>query len=478
MKNKQAIAEAWKRGLLSWKLHAAQKKMYNIYSGAEPSSTLVWLCSRQLGKSALITILALEQALKKPNSVIKILTDTKLHARNIFDPLFKQFTEDCPEELKPQYHRSDYQYTFANGSVIQLAGSDGGHFEKLRGQKSELILVDEAGFVSNLEEVVMSVLRPTTTHTGGKIILASTPPSDPDHDFHHFIETAEANGTLSKFTLYDNPLLSQEQIEKIIFEYGGVNSDRFRREYLVEIIRSDKNLAFPEFDDNLCKEIVKEWKRPPFFDCYVGMDLGGKDLTAVIFGYYDFRNDRIVIEDELIMDFAKPQNTVQKLTNDIKKKEEGLWFDPLTNEQRTPLSRVSDVNPIVLKEINIASKGQLFFKVARKDEKEAAVNNLRVLLENRKIVIDPRCTTLIRHLKNAKWSENRRKEFARSVENGHYDAVDALIYMVRSMMFSKNPYPAHYDLNLRQEDTFYRNPYSKTDSMEAYRAIFGLKRKR
>jgi hypothetical protein len=69
---------------------------------------------------------------------------------------------------------------------------------------------------------------------------------------------------------------------------------------------------------------------------------------------------------------------------------------------------------------------------------------MRIMLKERRIIINPRCVTLIRHLKNAVWKKGR-KEFSRSPDMGHYDAVDALKYMVRNVVYSHNPYPANYD---------------------------------
>ena len=177
-----AIAELWNRGELSWKCHSVQKDMRNVFYNADDNATLVWLLARQSGKSVELAILALEQCLRKPNSIVKLLTDTKLHAQSIFDPIFKMLLEDCPETLKPAYVESKFTYHFSNGSSIQLAGSDNKHYERLRGQKSDLVLVDEAGFCDNLKHIVKSILLPTLTHTGGKIVLASTPPTDPDHE--------------------------------------------------------------------------------------------------------------------------------------------------------------------------------------------------------------------------------------------------------------------------------------------------------
>lgn len=189
--NKLALKhELWRRGLIHYKFHSVQKELWDVYSNSSEGSTMVWLLPRQMGKSFCLGLIATIQCNSKPNSIVKLLTDTKLHAKTIYEPIFREIFEDCPEDLKPEYIASSYVYVFKNGSQIQLAGSDGGHAERLRGQKSDLILVDEAGFCSNLNYNVNSILFPTTTHTGGKIVLASTPSPEPDHDFVGFVEEA------------------------------------------------------------------------------------------------------------------------------------------------------------------------------------------------------------------------------------------------------------------------------------------------
>lgn len=225
--------ELWRRGILVFKMHKVQKEMFEIYLNAEPRSTLVWLLARQSGKSYLLAILALMEAIQNPNSITKLLTDTKIHVQTIFEPLFREILEDCPEDVRPEYLPSKFIYVFPNGSQIQMAGTDANNAERLRGQKSSLILVDEAAFCNKLSYNVMSILFPTTTHTGGKIVLASTPPEEPDHDFTDFIEEAEQNNLLTKKTLYDNPLLDDAVKQSIVNKFiGGANNPQFRREYL------------------------------------------------------------------------------------------------------------------------------------------------------------------------------------------------------------------------------------------------------
>lgn len=472
LQKQQVINELYKRGNLSWKCHSVQKEMYDIYHSAKANSTLVWLLARQSGKSYLICVLAIEQALRKPHSIVKILTDTKIHAKNIYDKLFEEILHDCPEDLKPTFIKAQYIYEFPNGSQIQLAGSDSGHFEKLRGQKSAAVFVDEAGFCNQLENIVKSVLLPTTTHTGGRIVLASTPPEAYDHDFINFIEEAKMRDYLTVKTINENPLLNAEQIARIEKEMGGRDSERFKREYLCQISKNSETSVVPEFTEDLQLEIVREWPVAPHKDCYVSMDLGGKDLTFVVFGYFDFRANKIIVEDELVMDMRKKDNNIRTLMDQILKKEEALWKDPYTLDPIKPYIRVSDINPIVTKEIYSLSNGLVNFVNPNKSDKIAAIHDLRVLLQSKRIIIHPRCKNLIRHLENVRWSNSRSKtEFARSADDGHYDGVDALIYLIKSIVYSRNPYPSNYDF---PNGDIMVNPRFKGTDFSAYRKMFNL----
>jgi len=482
--NKREIQdELWRRGILVHLMHKVQRQMYMLYENASPQSTLVWLLARQSGKSYLLAILALTEAIRNPNSIIKLLTDTKIHVQTIFEPLFREILESCPEDVRPEYLPSKFIYVFPNGSQIQMAGTDANNAERLRGQKSSLILVDEAAFCNNLNYNVMSILFPTTTHTGGKIVLASTPPEEPDHEFIEFIEIAEAEGALTKKTLYDNPLLSDEKKQHIISKFiGGVNNPNFRREYLCELIRDENRTVIPEFDDDLQKLIVRDYSKPAFYNPYVSMDIGFKDLTVVLFGYYDFKNDRVIIEDEIIKEGKDLK--LNKFAEEILRKEEVLWMNILTNEQIKPELRVSDIDYIVINEINRASDNRLNFQAIKKAPgyKLPLINQLRVMLQSEKIVINPRCETLITHLRNGRWKDSSAKDdFARSPGLGHYDAIDALLYMIKSVNYTKNPFPSNYGRS--GDSTFYNNggfgykSNAQQSNIAVYESIFGIKKK-
>ena len=130
----------------------------------------------------------------------------------------------------------------------------------------------------------------------------------------------------------------------------------------------------------------------------------------------------------------------------LSEKEKKLWGDPSNPDPKSykpPYIRVSDNNNLLLLN-DLDTLHGLRFIPTRKDNKEAAVNQVKMKIADCDIIINPRCKVLIYHIKNAKWDKNR-KSFVRSPDAGHYDALDALIYLVRNIVLGKNPYPKGYN---------------------------------
>lgn len=398
------------------------------------------LIARQTGKSYLLGILATEACLKQPNAVVKFVTPKQRTGKNIIKKTMRAILEDCPPEIKPQWKEADKVFVFPNGSEIQLAGSDNKNYDNIRGGTCDLWIVDEAGFCDDLETVVYSVLAPTTTMTKGRGILSSTPdPDDPEHDFiKKFVEPAKLKDKLFKYTLHENPQLTKAEIQEIIDRYvGGEKNAKFRAEYLCEIVRNIENTVIPEFTDEVEAEIVREWEKPKFFDTYLAMDIGGKDFTVVLFAYYDFLNNKLIIEDEFVM--RDKQNT-ETIAKNVNNKCQTLW------DEKPPYLMFADNNNIILLN-DLRLYHGLNFIPTRKDNKEAQINQVRLKIQRGEIIINPRCKTLIAHIKHASWAKSNKngyKQFAHGSDGGHYDALDALIYLVRNVVFGKNPYPSGY----------------------------------
>lgn len=445
---KEAIAVLWQRGNLRWKLYENQKIMYDSIKQSGRKQTII-SCARRFGKSHLMCILAVEACLKKSNSIVKYVCPQQNMVKTILKPIMNKIFKDCPPELKPEYKTNDKMYLFPNGSQIQMAGTDKGHHESLRGGESILWIVDEAGFCDELKYVVNSVLAPTADTTGGSGIIASTPSPIPDHEFNiHFFEAAEQKSELLKFTIYDNPMLSERDIQDIINRFPLKEQDpEFRREYLCIIDRQSDSIVIPEFTTEVQKDIIVEWPRPAYYDCYTSMDIGHNDFTVVLFAYYDFKNAVTVIEDEHVVN--GPALRSDTLASTIRKKEQLLWLNAMTGEMREPYLRIADNNNLILLNDLTLQHGLIFFPTA-KDENLASINNVRTKVADRRLIIHPRCKTLIHHMKNAVWDKNR-KTYRKGPDGSHYDALDACKYLLRNVQETKNPYPAGYGLRLNGE---------------------------
>lgn len=460
----------WERGILTFKLDHTQLEMVNNFKFSEKKVT-VWSCSRRLGKTRTLCLLAIEYCIKKPNAIVKFLCPTQKMVKTNIRPIMRELTADCPEEMRPIEKVAEGIWYFpSTGSQIQIAGCDGGKADSIRGTSGDLCIVDEAGFVSSdLKYIVNSILLPLTTTTKGRIILASTPPKSPTHDFVYFINKAKSEKAFIHKTIFDNPRLTQQDIDILAEAVGGYESQSFRREYLAQVI-IDKNLAIvPEFE-SVKHKIVKEWIRPPFYDTYVAMDLGVKDLTVVLFAYFDFRANKLIIEDELVSNGQFL--TTAGLADGIKEKESKCFSDPFTGDCKPPLKRISDNNLQVIGDL--WRLHGLYFFPTRKDDADAALNNMRILIKDEQIIINPRCETLINHLESGIWNKNKTN-FARvgSTENDsdsqhHFDALDSLKYLVRNVEFQKNPYPASFGL-VSGPSAFYKNgPPTNNNSVNAH----------
>lgn len=443
----EAAAILWSEGILHWTLHSGQKDLYDSYVNCK-DKTVVWNCSRRFGKSFTLCVIAIEACLKTPDSLVKYCCSKQVDARGIIRPLIREIITSCPKELRPTFKVQERAWVFPNGSRIELTGLDGGRAESIRGGSCHLAIIDEAGLVSDLKYIVTSILLPTTLTTKGKIILASTPPKTSAHPFVEYVNVARIQNNLVTKTIHDNPQIDADELQKIIVENGGADSITFRREFLCHIILDQDSAVVPEFTPELKEKIVKEWERAPFYDGYVSMDLGLKDLTVVLFAWYDFKNAKLIVEDEYVIN-GQRFNT-QVLAEGIKKKEAEHFTDKLTGEERPPYLRVSDNNLIVINDL--WQLHGLRFIATRKDDADAALNNMKIMLQNEKIIINPRCRTLITHLESAVWNKSK-SSFERSADFGHFDAIDSLKYMVRNVQQQKNPYPNGY-LNKYNENHF------------------------
>jgi hypothetical protein len=432
---KRLHAEAfWRRGILEWKLRPIQQKIKADIARRKSRKAVVH-CSRRIGKSYLLVTAAIEYAIKQPKWPVRYVAPTRVGLRQIIHPIFREIVSDCPEPCKPVWNSTDNQYQLPNGGVIHLSGVNNGHEDDPRGTAAGLCIVDEAGFVDDLSYVVRDVLIPQTINTGGYVILSSSSPRTPAHDFVEFIQEAELNGDYSKYDIHQSDYPT-DVISEFIREAGGEKSSTWQREYLCKLIVDESSAICPEWKD----EYVQAWPRSEFFkfyQLYESMDVGGRDKNAVLFGYYDFTAAKLILEGEYVLE--GPSMTTETIAYEVKKREKSLWGE------RSVHCRVADNNNVILLN-DLQSFHKLPFYPTTKDDLEAMVNQLRLWVNQGRVIISPECKETINCLRYGIWND-RRSEFARSRALGHYDALAALIYMVRNIDQHTNPIPPEYGIS-------------------------------
>lgn len=487
----QAIDKLWRAGNLSYKLKGIQKEMYDTVHNTEgkKGKKSIFLVSRRSGKSFTMALLATEYCTKYPNSIIKYLLPKKKDAKTILLPIMRTILEDCPEDLKPEWKVADYVFDFPNGSQIQLGGTDNGNAESLRGGFANIAMIDEAGFqdYNDFTYIVQSIIVPTLLTTRGRIVMASTPSKEPSHPFMvEYVEPAREAGELIEYDIYSNPMIDEQQMQEIIEEYPlGIHDPNFRREMLLESSPDQQVQVVPEFDSKAFEDIVRVSATPDRFDTYVSGDVGAIDLTVYLFGYWDWDRQVLVIKDELVLGGDGTKLNTGEIADGIIRKEKELFKNKLTGDVDKPYMRIMDNNLIVINDLR--SIYNLDFYPTKKDDKSAAIDQVRVMIQNREIEIDPKCEVLLHHLKTTQWRFNsigQRKGFKRtgkvSKHKAHHgDAIDALVYLVRNIQRSKNPYPDNYG-NMISSDTFTHPGHRQNNNklQEFMHGIIGLKKKK
>lgn len=482
---REARWELWRMGDLSWKLKGCQVDLYNAITD-QSDDVSVGLCSRRIGKSTTALVAQVESCIQHPLIITKHACPTQKMVKEMIYPALRVIFHDAPPEfsLDKLWIASEGKLIFPNGSMITIAGTDGNNADNLRGAYCHIAVADEAGFMDDLDYVIRSILLPQTDTTGGKLILLSTPNYyNPVHEFHtEYVFPYEASGKLVKFTLFDSPMVNDKERAKIIARYKtGVDDPKFRCEYLVEVPRSTEHTVFSEFYQNK-KNIITEENMtiPQFCDTYVGGDVGVRDLTAYIFAYYNFKEATLYIMDEWIMNGT--EMTTEHIANAIKTKEE-LHFKHENGARIYPLRRIMDNELKLITDLNRLHG--INFMATKKDNLAAAVNEVKIMLQDNRIKIHPRCKHLIYHLENAQWKKNHvgreldhlPDSIDGDIKGGHCDAAMALVYLVRNILFNHNPYPEnHLTLTENQHHRSGSYPTQNTSVNTMVKNLLGIKR--
>lgn len=421
-KEEKTLATA---GILSpWILYDAQKDVY-----VKQAESRFPFCemNRRFGKT-FTTYLRLHEILsRKKNWVARWCEPWKNQCREILQPEINKIAALIPEAQRPTWKTTDSFYEFPNtGSRLYLRGVNEDKGESARGAFSNIIVLDEVGSYKDTAYIVNEVLLPQLLTTKGQLIMIGTPPRKLDHEYYKYKQQAIESGQFIQKKISDCTWFDPADVESMCQAVGGKDSAAWRREFMCEPVADGESLVLPEFSElDHVKDVIQ---MPEHFDVYVSMDSGFHDHTAVLFAALDFLKSKVLIIDEL---WVRGQNSEQ-ISNQIKEKLT-LHFP-----RKAAYRLVCDAPAQVIYDLNTLHG--LPFIPPLKDDKFAAINATRIKLQERRVEVHRRCQNLVFQSRVGMWNDSK-KDFERGETIGHLDSIAALVYLMRTVDWHKNPYP-------------------------------------
>lgn len=394
------------------------------------------------------------------------------------------------------------------GMRLALAGIDKNP-DALRGQANDFDFISEAAFIENLEYTVRNVLiHQYQGRPWARMVIETSAPEEVDTDWERIVmPDAKRRGAFSEVTIEDNDRLTRREKDYWINMAGGRGNPNCEREYF-NVIAGDPSLkAIPEFSRELH---VRAFERPRYGYGFTAADPGQTHLFALVWGEYDFDSDRLLILDswaksnagsmevsavcaarEFVLWGRWPDERMrriplqhdgvhlgwcdllrgdkyEKLAPELYRmavtehkqrphaeKKPGHWIMEKPPECTTPYydrtgfhinpaARVSDVDKQLIRDLD--DHYGLEFLATSKEELVTMLRNLRNWVAEGRLWFARDAGPVIDHVNAGK--RDKRGKLAEHPVYGHFDALAALVYLVRKVESYTNlrPHPPQHIL--------------------------------
>ena len=461
----EKVAAAWQIGELGYRLRVIQGRIRTASRKAFKNFIKFYLeANRRTGKSAYGLIWLSEDCIKHPGGVSAFFAPVKEGLRDYILPIIAEVYKDCPDELRPVLDAS-LTLTFPKGSQIMFRGSNNQQHRTKRGNAWRKVFIDEGREVDDLDNLLESVVIPSLFSTEGQVIISSTPADSEDHPLHEIKVQAEREGWYFHCDINDcaksDPLdFPLERIAK--WKSETMDPVAWDREYLALWVKDPTKTIIPEWSDANVRPAGRD-EYFPWYHKYTAIDSGVTDKTAILFGYYDFKQAKLFIEAEAILQGEEVRT--DRIAALVKANEAHLNYQHEYDPQSTAYKLLQDHekvkwriadndNLILIKDLNV--NHNLNFFATQKDDLDAQINKVRLWCSSGKIIVSSNCPELRGCLQNGQWDKDRKK-LAKSKTYGHFDALMALVYLVRNVDDHTNPIPPHV----------FKNPYTHAIPLDA-----------
>lgn len=264
--------------------------------------------------------------LENPNSVGYVFEPTYKMVRRILIPtLESKWLLGHPIDSNPivtAYKRSDNCIEFIEGQTLWFGGLEGPEFAE--GTNVDVVLLDEAQYISKFAEsqdVVLRRLRgsgKTERDITSSIVTTSPPPLLPDCRLYDFYENPEKRNLDSKvyrWSMLDNPFLTEKYKQEIVATHHGNLAKRFIEGLFAPV-------GVGSFDYNSTIHELKHIDLGIIHNIVYGMDFGWTNQNAIVAVGFD-NDNRAYILDEFYQNRIQTETLILELKEMIAKYGQG-----------------------------------------------------------------------------------------------------------------------------------------------------------
>ena len=337
----------------------------------------VLCCGRRGGK----TTVAIEEIKGKAiynEARIAYIAPTYQQARDIAWQMLVKELRPVAKKINESRLEIEVHNLKKTTSIIQLRGWEA--VETLRGQKFDLLVIDEVAMMRNFWTGWEEVLRPCLTDTKGQALFISTPKG-----FNHFYDLynkVDEDFRSFHFTTYDNPFIPVEEIDKAKKE---LPEDKFEQEYMANF-RKMEGLVYKEFDrESHCVDEI-----PSSFNFVLaGQDFGYTNPFALIIIGVDKDNTYWVVDE--VYKTNKTNAEIVEIDRSFQKAHKvNYWYPDPAEPDRIEEMRRAGLN---CREVN--------------KDVTSGIDRVRELLKSNKLRISKKCKNLITEFESYRYPDDK-----------------------------------------------------------------------
>jgi len=433
--NKIELGTRW------WELPSVVKKHPVISKFLADSNRNIITCAgRRSYKSEINKRKIALYAMTRPNTSYLIICPTIAQTVNVYWNGVLNIFDLIPPGYIKRCSDSKYRIELMNGSIIQLASAD--TIERSEGVDYDGCVIDEAGDVMDLKNVIEMNIQPMLMNAKGFLYISGVPRQTYPYykELYEKYSDSRAYPDWSCYTWKSADVLDAAEIEKI---KANIDPLTFLQEYEGTFHTGYKGLCYYPYSDS---KHIRSLTFNRSLPLHIACDFNTSIMPWTLFQIQP--NEDITCFDQVV----DRHTYIPKMADNLKEKlcqlfgsEQAAKSHALifngdytgTNQSATAKGSIWEV----LLSLFVNNGWNAIKEIKTNPEVERRVNatNARLMSADNKIhlYVDEKCQELIKDFKNVNWQDlNRNKEMLERQERTH--SSDALSYAVNKYFPTKN----------------------------------------